>query len=59
MLHIKQNLFQQNAGDSQSNRTHLHAVLEPMRLTLRDQEFLGGQETSFADFAAAGAFAVC
>ncbi len=48
----------QSAGASQTHITHLRTVLEPMRFTLQEQEYLGGVSLSYADFAAAGVFAV-
>lgn len=47
----------QTAGDTDSNVANLKTVLEPMRLTLETQAFLAGSSPSYADFAAAGAFA--
>lgn len=37
----------------------LRKSLEPMRLILTEQSFLGGTTPNFADLAAAGYFAVC
>ena len=37
----------------------LQNSLEPMRLILREQPFLGGKNPNFADLAVAGYFAVC
>lgn len=37
----------------------LRKNLQPMRLILTDQPFLGGTTPNFADLAAAGYFAVC
>ena len=48
----------QTVGASDDNLAHLKSVLEPMRLTLQGQDFLGGSSPSYADLAAAGAFAV-
>ena len=48
----------QTAGESQENMAALQKVLGPMRVTIQDQSFLGGEEPNFADFAVAGAFAV-
>ena len=48
----------QMAGESPQNMAALQKVLEPMRVTIQDQPFLGGEEPNFADFAVAGAFAV-
>ncbi len=49
----------QTVGASERHLSHLNGVLEPMRLTLQTQDYLGGCSPSYADFAAAGAFAVC
>lgn len=46
-----------NVGASEQHLSHLNGVLEPMRLTLQAQDYLGGSSPSYADFAAAGAFA--
>lgn len=48
----------QTVGATEDNLAHLKSVLEPMRLTLQGQDFLGGSSPSYADCAAAGAFAV-
>lgn len=37
----------------------LQNTLEPMRLILKEQPFLGGTTPNFADLAIAGCFAVC
>lgn len=37
----------------------LQYTLEPMRLILKEQPFLGGTTPNFADLAVAGCFAVC
>ena len=52
-------LSMQTVGASERHLSHLNGVLEPMRLTLQAQDYLGGSSPSYADFAAAGAFAVC
>jgi len=49
----------QTVGASEQHLSHLNGVLEPMRLTLQTQDYLGGSSPTYADFAAAGAFAVC
>ncbi len=49
----------QTVGGSEGHLSHLNGVLEPMRLTLQAQDYLGGSSPSYADFAVAGAFAVC
>lgn len=49
----------QTVGGSDGHLSHLSGVLEPMRLTLQTQPYLGGSSPSYADFAVAGAFAVC
>ena len=48
----------QSAGGSEANIDELQKALEPMRVTIQEQPFLGGQEPNFADLAVAGAFAV-
>ena len=49
----------QQAGPSESNLAELEKVFAPLRSTLTEQQYLCGQEPSYADFVAASAFAVC
>lgn len=48
----------QTVGASEANLNALRKALQPLRVTLEDQPFLGGTEPNFADLAIAGAFAV-
>ena len=45
-------------GGSEANLNALRKALQPLRVTLEDQPFLGGSEANYADLAVAGAFAV-
>ncbi|DBA82681.1 hypothetical protein WJX77_010466 [Trebouxia sp. C0004] len=56
-LHTVHGVDLPTVGGSERHLSHLNDVLEPMRLTLQAQHYLGGSSPSYADFAVAGAFA--